>query len=161
MSGIKVIPQKHINVGKSTPIAQVYGKASGIKPVVDKDRGEVFNSIVGNFEAVNLETGEVYNSGVLYLPSGIHAMVENAANKLAKDSTETVDFALEIRVVQSANKAGYSYEAVNLIPAALVDPIATIRAQITGRPAPVLEAGAAPAEAKDAATATAKVVKSK
>ena len=128
---INVIPAKSVEVGKSTPIARIFGMASGIKQVVDKVRGDTFESITGQFGAVNLQTGNAYESGVLYLPKGIHDMIEAAVRSIPKDApSSTVDFALEIRVVKADNPAGYSYEAVNLIPAKVVSPLEELRKQI-------------------------------
>lgn len=126
MRTIKTRPAALAVEGKSTPLAIIVGKATGVKQIVDKERGDVYESLTGMFEANNLESGEVFQSGVLYLPQGIHDMVDSAVRQL-KDGGQSVDFALEVKVVSASNKSGYSYEAVNLIPAKVVDPLQSLR----------------------------------
>jgi len=116
---------------KKLAIARIYGKASGTKTQEDKVKGEVHTAIVGNFEGVNLETGEVFRSGKLYLPKGVHEMVESAAKKLeAEGEGDSVQFALEIYAVSATNPIGYSYEAKPLVKAAVADDLETLRSQL-------------------------------
>lgn len=125
MKTIKVRASKHAT-DTGFPIARVYGEAHGIKIVEDKINGDVHEALSGDFEAENLETHELFRSGVLYLPAGIHDMVASAVKGLHVEG-ESVKFALEIRAVIASNKAGYSYEAKNLLKAAIVDPLAEMR----------------------------------
>ena len=147
MRTIGLTPAKHIAAdGKVTPIAQIYGIAQKIQIVEDKVRGDSFESIRGQFEAVNLETGEFYQSGTLYLPSGIHDLVASAVKGLdPEDRKAAIRFKLEIGVVKATNPAGYSYEARNLVSASEVDPLADLRAAggppaLMGKPAAQLPA---------------------
>jgi hypothetical protein len=146
MRTLGLSPAKFVQDGKVTPIAQIYGIAQKIQIVEDKVRGDSFESIRGQFEAVNLETGEIYQSGTLYLPSGIHDLVASAVRGLDPDDRKAaIRFKLEIGVVKSSNPAGYSYEARNLVKASEVDPLADLRAaggppQIMGKPAAQLPA---------------------
>lgn len=128
MATIKAQPAKYAT-DEGAPIAVVYGQATGIKEVVDKVRGDVYHALVGQFEAQNLNTGEVFRSGQLYLPTGIHEMVEDAVKKLEGD-TDFVTFALQIRALKAANKSGYSYEAQSLMKATQVDPLDDLRANL-------------------------------
>lgn len=129
MRTIKTQPAKHAS-DEGTPIAVIFGMASGIKEVVDKVRGDVFHALTGQFEAQNLETGEVFQSGVLYLPAGIHESVEASVQKLESE-TDYVAFALQMKAVKATNPAGYGYQAVNLMAAKAVDPLASIRGELT------------------------------
>jgi hypothetical protein len=139
MRAIKVSPAKHATE-KGTAIARIFGMAAGTKEVVDKVRGDVYNSIVGDFGAVNLESGEEFRSGVLYLPTSMHNMLQSALAKL-EDGSGTVNFALEVRAVKATNPAGYAYEAVSLLPTALTDPLEEMKKQIAAKTAPALNAG--------------------
>lgn len=130
MRTIKIQPTKHAT-DKGAPVAVVIGYARGIKEVTDKVRGDVFHALVGEFEAQNLETGEFYRSGVLYLPAGIHDMLESSVKKL-EGETDFVSFALQILAVKASNPAGYSYEAKSLMPAKAVDPLEELRAELGG-----------------------------
>jgi hypothetical protein len=145
ISNLGCIPAASVVEGQSSPIAQIYGIANGIKSVVDKNRGEVYEAITGSFEGVNTKTRRVYQSGVLYLPSGIHGLLEAAVKgqfheEVRSESGEVtrkahydfndVRFALEVSVVKAKNPAGYSYEAKSLIPAVKDDPMSAIREAI-------------------------------
>lgn len=143
MRTIKTTPAKQATEGESTRIAIVFGQATGIKEVVDKARGDVYQALSGTFAAKNEISGEEFQSGLLYLPAGIHAMVESAVKTLDGE-TKSVNFALGINVVTASNPAGYSYEAVNLIPAMVVDPLDEMRKAIEA---------SAPAKALPAETA--------
>ena len=160
ISNLGCIPAAAVVEGQSSPIARIYGIANGIKTVVDKNRGEVFEAITGSFEGVNTKTGKVYQSGVLYLPSGIHGLLESAVKgefhpEVKNEAGEVtrkgyhdfndVRFAMELSVVKAKNPAGYSYEAKSLVPAVKDDPMAAIRAAIAESDQKTLEA---PKEAK-------------
>ena len=155
ISNLGCIPAAAVVEGKASPIARVYGIASGIKTVVDKNRGEVYEAITGQFEGVNVKTGKVYQSAVLYLPSGIHGLLENAVKgqyheeqrndagdilRKAHYDFNDVRFAMELSVVKAKNPAGYSYEAKSLVPAVVDDPMAAIRALIAESEHKTLEA---------------------
>lgn len=138
---LKTSPAKHASES-GTPIAVIFGMASGIKEVVDKVRGDVYHALTGEFEAQNIETGERFRSGVLYLPAGIHEMIEAPVKKLESES-DYVAFALQMLAVKSSNPAGYSYQARNLMPSKQVDPLEELRSQLSGGiPSPQLTAGA-------------------
>ncbi len=130
MKTIGVKPAAHAT-DKGTPIAVVFGTASAIKDVVDKIRGDVYHALVGEFEAENLETGETFRSGVLYLPAGIHDMLEGSVKKLESE-TDFVQFALQILAVKATNAAGYGYQAKSMIPSRTVDPLTEMRAVLSG-----------------------------
>jgi len=100
---------------------------------VDKARGDVYRALTGNFEARNVATGETFQSSILYLPGGIHEMLENGVKKLQTEF-ESVRFALDIRAVTASSPAGYSYEAVNMLKPAVTDPLTAIRQEIGAGP---------------------------
>lgn len=128
MRTIKALPAR-LASEEGTPIAVIFGMASGIKEVVDKVRGDVYHALTGQFEAQNLDTGDVFQSGQLYLPTGIHETVEASVRKLESEN-DYVTFALQIRSVKATNPAGYSYQAVNLMPAKAVDPLGAMRGEL-------------------------------
>jgi hypothetical protein len=145
ISNLGCIPAAAVVEGQTSPIARIYGIASGIKSVVDKNRGDVYESITGSFEGVNLKTGNIYQASVVYLPAGIHGLLENAVkgivDEAGKQQFNSVKFALEIGVVKAKNPAGYSYEAKSLVPAVVDDPLAEMRTAISGHGAKQIEAG--------------------
>jgi hypothetical protein len=147
MRTIKTTPAKAATED-GTPIAVVYGMAFGIKEVVDKQRGDVYHALVGQFEAQNLQTADVFQSGQLYLPTGIHESLESAVQRLENES-DYVQFALQILAIKASNPAGYSYQAKNLLASKQVDPLEEIRALIGGSvKTPLLESPAKKADAR-------------
>lgn len=142
---IAVLPesQKHLK------LCTIVGIADGVKRVEDPVHGKVYFALRGRFEAVNAEDGEKTRSGVLYLPGGIHETYQAAVENL--EEGESIRFAIELRAVRAANPAGYSYEAVDLLPVKEVDPLDDIMAAVSS--AKQLASGAtnlapAPAQAK-------------
>jgi hypothetical protein len=131
MATIKVKPAKHAS-DTGTVIAIVFGTAKSIKTTEDKDRGEVFEALEGNFEAVNAETGEIFNSTLCYLPPGIHELFV-APVKALKLPSDFVEFALEISVITAKTKAGYTYIAKNITASKRVDPLNKMRRQIAAK----------------------------
>jgi hypothetical protein len=144
-------------VGEKEPkrLCRIFGKADGIKMGEDK-QGKVWSALTGSFAGVNLDSGEEFRSGKLFLPSGIHETVENAVRTIEADGKEgqSVQFALEIHSIEASNPIGYSYRAINLVPAEAVDELTALRQQIElARDAKALPAPAATAEAKASAPA--------
>lgn len=103
--------------GKPTPLCQIFGRAIEVKVGESKD-GRVWSALLGRFGAINISTGEEFRSGKLFLPSGIHEMVESEVKSLKPG--EFVTFAMEIRSVEASNPIGYSYQAVNLMESSIV-----------------------------------------
>lgn len=124
---------------KRVPMVRIMGIARGIKAAVGNDGDPVFG-LTGQFEGVNIETGETAQSGVLYLPSGIQELIqdplESAIN--AGDKTAAVQFAVDLYAVSATNKAGYSFEADNLAAPEREDPFAALRTALEGKKLPAL-----------------------
>lgn len=97
-----------------TRLCIILGKATGIKTGED-NTGRVWKALSGTFRGTNLATNEVFRSGKLFLPSGIHEAVESAVMQLPEQGG-VVKFAMELRSVSAKNPIGYSYQAVNLMP---------------------------------------------
>jgi hypothetical protein len=103
-------------------ICIIMGKANGLKSGEDAS-GKVWTALTGVFEGrvtAGENAGDVFRSGKLFLPSGIHEAVEAAVKSLpgfAENKTiGAVKFAMEITRVKDSNPIGYSYQAVNIIP---------------------------------------------
>ncbi len=112
-------------------LCTIVGIADGIKQVEDPVHGKVFYPLTGRFEGINPENGTKTRSGVLYLPTGIHETYEAAVRKL--EEGDSIRFAIEIRAVRAENPAGYSYEAVDLLPMQEVDPLSEIANRVTAK----------------------------
>jgi hypothetical protein len=88
-----------------TALYHVIGTASDIKRVVTK-HGETIG-LLGQFQAVNAETGEVFYSGTAYLPPFVAYQMAAECSK----AEAPVEFALTIGVQPAANRFGYEYYA--------------------------------------------------
>lgn len=127
-------------------LARLYGKVSGLKYQPDtKSEGAFHTAFSGNFEGINLETGEVYRSGLLYLPKGISEIMESSFKKLLADvgDTASITFGFEIRSVKASNPIGYSYEAQALKSPEVEDELAQLRGQMQALPASGVKVGTA------------------
>lgn len=145
LKGMRCNPKKVTakDENDNTPhiMARIYGYGSDIKVKVDAS-GNAHVGLMGDFEGINLETGDIYRSGILYLPGGIHEQLTapfEAYNKLSdedkkKTTPPKVEFALEIASVKASNAAGYSFAAKSLMaPKTDADPLAALRNAVNAR----------------------------
>lgn len=143
-------PKPH-SVKENTALASVYGRVRG-KKVGQSTFGD-FIKFEGEFEGVNIATGEVFRSGALILPKVLESLLAGAV-----DGENTVDFAVEIWAKPSEKgNTGYEYGVKPLIEPAASDELAALRNQVKAAlPAPAAPAAAADADAKPAPKAKAK-----
>lgn len=101
---IGAVPSKD----EPSELFQVVGIATGIQ-AGESQFGE-WKAFIGTFKAVNLQTGEVFTSGKLFLPSV-------ASNYLAGflGGSDSVEFALQVNSIPSDNVIGYEYTVEPLI----------------------------------------------
>jgi len=95
-------------------LCAIMGKATGIK-CGENANGNVWSALTDSFRGEDLVTGGVFRSGKLFLPSGIHEVVESAVRNLPEGGG-VVKFAMLIQSVEAKNPIGYSYQAINLMP---------------------------------------------
>ncbi len=131
--GIRKLAEKA--EGKTVPVARFFGIAenTGIS-----DRGKFGESVFfeGQFEGVNLDTGEIVRSGRLFLPdvasSILEGMVVKGNEGLENGAKCKVQFAFEINAqADLAAAVGYKFSASPLVEAKdAPDPLANLRKQI-------------------------------
>lgn len=124
-------------------IARIFGQAKKHDLVVtsfgDSER------IIGDFEGINLATGEVFKSTKMFLPSVISEIMVNALDA-AEAGDAALEFALEIGVQYSEKSStGYAYTVKPLIKTAARDALAHLRETVTAS-LPQLAAPAAAAK---------------
>lgn len=107
--------------GETFLLGRVYGITDGIKQVEIKETGEIFQALRGRFQAVSADETKQYRSGLLYLPGGIHDSYLSGVKDLQEG--ETLQFALELRTKPATSKAGYAYDAIDLMPRLVADPM--------------------------------------
>lgn len=111
------------------PLCVIYGIASGLKHGEDKVNGGVWTALTGDFEGKNLQTGETFRSGKLFLPSGIQEIVEGPIKKAEDENGScAIKFAFEISAVKASNPIGYSYQAKPLTKPTEGDQLSELRA---------------------------------
>lgn len=130
-------------VGSAEPkrLCLIYGRANGIKMGEDKGTGRIWSALTGGFEGLNLENGEVYRSGKLFLPGGIHEAIEAAVKTDDPEKFNEVKFGLEIRSVKASNPIGYSYQAVSLVNPTVADELDEMRALLAPANVKTIAAG--------------------
>ena len=139
------------------PVAQVYGRARGAS-YGTTHLGE-YLKFKGDFEAVNLATGEVYRSQNLLLPEIASALLAEALTmkgavtgtipapgtkepgKPPVDASTPIEFAFEIGVRSKASTtpggAAYEYTVRPLMESRETDSLSGLRALLPGHKAPV------------------------
>lgn len=142
---------------RTLPLCRIYGKCNAVRVQVDSRKpDEPYTYFAGNFEAINLDGGEVYRSGKMFLPKGLSELMEAQVKAaLAEDSSASITFGFEIQAVKSTNAIGYSFQAATLRKPEAEDELSNIRKLIKGLPAStrpkVLEGGSGAAHASQGA----------
>lgn len=117
-------------------LMQVFGIATGTKS--DESNFGPWTALLGQFRAVNLETGEVFQSGVCFLPNtGLNLITP----LLKKDGVDGLEFALNIGVIPAENTVGYEYYVEPVIEAKDNDPLEILSKKVAqvALPAPEKE----------------------
>lgn len=130
---VKTLPEGE----KQYPLARIYGIASGVRTQEDRiQAGKIHTFFVGQFEGVNLNTGELFTSGKMYLPAGLSEMFEQFVTKaLADDAKTQIQFGFEIASQKASNPIGYSYVAAPFHKPEKNDALAALRRAIKALPA--------------------------
>lgn len=103
--------------------ALLFGEASGVA-IKTTPNGDSFTAMIGKFEATNLHTGEVFNSGVCYLPGGMHEMITQT---LITDQNAIVKFGILLVAKKTDNLAGYSWIGRDVVDLEQADPLIELK----------------------------------
>jgi len=99
-----------------------------------------WTALVGQFEATNVETGEVFIAPQCFLPEPMNGMIAAALEATDKDGkrlNQSIQFAVEVGVKHAENQIEYEYTAKEIMKSDSADPLAAIREEITkALPAP-------------------------
>jgi hypothetical protein len=122
---------------EKTYIMQVFGIANGIKEGTST-YGE-YQGLVGQFRAINIHTGDMFQGGECYLPNIALNLVLGALN----DVNKSVEFAFNIGIYPAENAFGYEYCCDPLMAASESDPLELMQKKISALPTAVkkLKAG--------------------
>lgn len=111
---------------KATPLYTVIGIANGIKSGMST-YGE-WLALTGQFEAMNLESGEAFVAPQVFLPEPLNGLI--AAKIRTPDENGqpvSVRFAVEVGVKPAKTTMGYEYTVRELVDASENDPLADLR----------------------------------
>lgn len=113
--------------GTVIDLANFYGRATGFKTGAS-DFGN-WTAFLGNFEAVNLETGEEFQARQMFLVEPLQGML---LDQLAE--SESVDFACTLSVVVNEKlPTGYEYRVTPITELKRSDELESLR-QLAGAP---------------------------
>lgn len=130
-------PKEAIKQGKAVPLARFWGIAESTKFVVNRQTGDTNTAIIGTFRGMNLATGEVFESGVLYLPAGIHDQLSGPLLRQKESpDAQPIRFGVEVSATPASNPVGYTYTAKPLMRPQGVDPLAEMEAEVNLRALP-------------------------
>lgn len=107
-------------------VARIVGIASGLK-TGEGDNGP-WTGLTGQFKGTNLMTGEVYQSGILFMPNVAQDMVIGAL----MGETKAVEFGFDITAQYDESSAtSYVYGAIPLFESSEADPLKALEARIS------------------------------
>lgn len=92
-----------------------------------------WTALVGQFEATNVDTGEVFVAPQCFLPEPMNGMIAAALEATDKDGkrvNQSVQFAVEVGVKHAENQIEYEYTAKEIMKSDSADPLAAIRETI-------------------------------
>jgi hypothetical protein len=104
-------------------LGTVFGIARGIK-TGQTDYGP-WTKLVGQFEA-HTHDGRTVQSPECILPEPMQTML---AESLADDNTESVQFAVHVRMNKADNPNGFEYSAETVVDSGRADPLADLRSK--------------------------------
>ena len=100
-------------------------------------------AFAGEFRAVNLLTGEVYNGGKLFLPNVAESFVYNAfLNQEMVEGFNGLELAFDLGIKPSNTAMGYEYTVKPLIEQTATDRLAAMLNSLPALPAPKAEKAA-------------------
>jgi len=115
--------EKDAKDGAEFSVMQVFGQAQGVKAGTS-NFGD-WEALTGNFEAVNLDTGEAYRGAQLFLPTLAH---EPLVMAMKANPDTPIDFAIEVTAKKDSSVAvGYCYGMKTLIETETADPLKALR----------------------------------
>lgn len=108
--------------GEAVPIMRVLGIAKKMQS--GESTNGIWVAFLGQFEFINLVTGESHVGGKAFLPSPVDAMIEAQL-----EGSNSVEFAFDITVREDETSAvGYEYGAQTVLEVQENDPISLLKA---------------------------------
>lgn len=112
---------------KDTPLYTVIGRATGWRANEHPQYGMSYG-IRGQFEATNLDTGEVKSSAVFWPPAYLAEQMVAGIDDAKEMGGGAIQFALRVGVKPSdSSPVGYEYYASEIVKVEESDPLADLR----------------------------------
>lgn len=117
-----VVALRAVPAGEGLPLFRVLGVANGFKTALDRN-GNMTEGLTGQFRAIPFNNpNDVVESGVLYLPSGLHYQIAGALKTaMASDPHAQGRFSLDVYARASSNQVGYEYYGQSKVEAERAD----------------------------------------
>lgn len=109
---IKNVVGKQRKPEKTRALMRVYGTATGVQTGYSDQINREWSALTGSFEAINLETGEVFASPKAFIPDPVGSMLMAA---VAQNTGVGIDFAVEVSIKPTETSIGYEYVVKSLI----------------------------------------------
>lgn len=117
---------------KPAKVFKVYGLATNVRYGTHNENGD-WTKFLGQFEAVDLGTGEVVRSGELFLPSSVTPILESQIISGKGDEEvqfKGIQFAMEVGVEHNAKAATeYVFTCKDLMPKQENDFLSSMRSE--------------------------------
>jgi hypothetical protein len=125
-------PGNRANQGLKLRLAHIYGVATKCGVQIDQRNNSEYVYFLGNFEGVNLDTGEVSQASKLYLPPGASETLEVMLNRVQeRRKGASVNFAFEIVAAPSEDaRCGYAYETRTILQPEQADMLDQVRGAV-------------------------------
>jgi len=114
--------------GHEVALARIYGVATGLKAVESQYSDEPQNCILGSFDGVNLQTGEmIERAGKLFLPDVGRSYIEALLREGGAAKFDITILASRLRKQDGSLSFTYACESMG---ADAIDPLAEMREQV-------------------------------
>jgi hypothetical protein len=93
-----------------------------------------WTALVGQFEATNIATGEVFIAPQCFLPEPMNGMIAASLEMVDEEGkrvNNSIQFAVEVGVKFAENQIEYEYTATEIMKSDAADPLASIREHIS------------------------------
>lgn len=120
------------DIKKNCNVMRVYGVCVGAK-IESGDKGD-YIKFTGQFEAVNLLTGEAYSAPIMFLPDVVANLIAGA---IMQESVNELKFGFDIGIrLDKELIVGYEFTAKPLIEPDEQDALADLRSTLPALPSP-------------------------
>jgi len=118
---------------KETPIMRIFGMAR--KYDIGTSTYGDYLKFYGEFQAIDLDSGEISMGAVAFLPSPIDALLKAQIDALSEEGKRPVEFAFDISVIpDSKTEVGFQYRVSTLEETKVSDPLAALAARFKVEP---------------------------